>query len=122
MTEDADRFEQPQRAERVGIGGIFRRLEADLHMALRGEIVDLVGLDLLDDADQVGGVGHVAVMQMEAAPALVRVLVEMIDALGVEGRRPALDAVDDNPWRAAIRRVGAVLPVTPVIRATLPVD
>ena len=42
--EQPDRFQQAQRAERVGVGGVFRRLEADLDVALRGEIVDLVGL------------------------------------------------------------------------------
>ena len=52
-TEDANRLEQAKGAERIRIGGIFRRLETDLDMALRGEIVDLVGLDLLDNADQI---------------------------------------------------------------------
>ena len=36
-----------------------------LHMALGGEVVDLVGLGLLDDADEVGRVGHVAIVQDE---------------------------------------------------------
>ena len=40
------------------------------------------------------GVGEVAVVQDEAAVRLVRVLVEVVDALGVEGRGAALDAVD----------------------------
>ena len=68
MPEDADRFQQAQRAERVGVGGVFRRLEAHLHMALGGEIVDLVGLGFLHEADQVGGIGQVAIMQEEAVP------------------------------------------------------
>ena len=93
--EDADRLKQPQRAERVGIGGIFRRLETHLHMALRREIVDLVGLNLLNDADQVGRIGQVAVMHEEADIGLVRVLVEMIDAVRIDERGTALDAVDD---------------------------
>ena len=58
-------------------------------MALRRQVVDLVGLHLLDDADQIGGVGQVAVVQMQAHVALVRVLVEVIDAVGVEARRGA---------------------------------
>ncbi len=65
-------------------------------MALGGKIVDLVGLGLLDDADQIGGIGQVAVMQNEPLILLVRILVEMVDAAGVEGRRAALDAVDDD--------------------------
>ena len=94
MPQDADRLEQSERAERVGIGGVFRRLEAHLHMALRGEIVDLVGLDLLDEANEVGRVGQVAIMHEEAGIRLMRIDVEMVDALGVERRRAALDAVD----------------------------
>ena len=34
QAEDAHRLEQAQRAERVGIGGIFGRLEAHLDMAV----------------------------------------------------------------------------------------
>ena len=85
--EDADRLEQAQRADAVGVGGVFGRVEADLDVALGGEVVDLVGLHLLDDADQVGGVGQVAIVQEEARAALVRVLVEMVDPGGVERRR-----------------------------------
>jgi hypothetical protein len=48
---------------RVGIGGIFRRLEADLDVALGREIVDLVRLGFLHDPDQVRAVRQVAVMQ-----------------------------------------------------------
>ncbi len=64
-------------------------------MGLGGEVVDLVGLAFLDDADQVGGIRHVAVMQDEALVLLVRVLVDVLDAAGVERGRAALDAVDD---------------------------
>ena len=81
MPQDADRLEQPQRAEGVGVGGVFGRFEADRDVALGGEIVDLVGLRLLHQADQVGRVRHVAVVHEEARVLLVRVLVEMVDAL-----------------------------------------
>ncbi len=63
--ENADGLEQAQRSEPVRVGGVFRRLERDLHMRLRREIVDLVGLRLLHDADDVGGVGQVAIVQMK---------------------------------------------------------
>jgi hypothetical protein len=62
-------------------------------VALRGEVVDLVGLHLLDDAHQARAVGHVAVVQDEFSVLLVRILVEMVDAVGVEQRGAALDAV-----------------------------
>ena len=62
-------------------------------VALRREVVDLVGLHLLHDVDQAGGIGHVAVVQHEPTLVLVRILVEVIDAVGVEQRGAALDAV-----------------------------
>ena len=37
---------------------------------LRGQIVDFVGLRFLDDADQIGRIGDVAVVQMEANACL----------------------------------------------------
>ncbi len=49
------------------------------------------GLHLLDNPDQVGAVGEVAVVEHEVRVALVRVLVEVVDPGGVvceAGRRP----------------------------------
>ena len=54
-------------------------------MRLRGEIVDLVRPRLLHDADDVGGIGHVPVVQMKGDAGLVRIVNEMIKAGGVEG-------------------------------------
>jgi hypothetical protein len=48
---------------------------------------------LLDDAHQAGAVGHVAVVQDEAPVLLVRILVQVVDAVGIEQRAAALDAV-----------------------------
>jgi hypothetical protein len=63
--ENADRLEQAQGADGVGIGGVFGGLEAHLHMALGGQIVDFRRPHLLDDPDQAGAVGEVAVMELE---------------------------------------------------------
>ena len=92
-------------AERIGIGGVFGRLEADLHVALGGEVVDLVGLVLLDEADEVGRIGQVAIVHEEARLALMRIDVEIIDTGRVEGRGAPLDAVDRcSPFAAADAR------------------
>ncbi|MCY1531169.1 hypothetical protein D9M68_663870 [compost metagenome] len=93
--EDADRFEQAQGAQAVDVGGVFGALEADGHMALCAQVVDLVGLGFLHDADQVGAVAEVAVVQVEAGVVHMRVLVDVVDALGVELAAAALDAVND---------------------------
>lgn len=63
-------------------------------MGLRTQVVDLVWLRLLNNAGQVAGVGQIPVMQFEPLTALVRILIDVIDALGIKGRGATLDAVD----------------------------
>ena len=77
---------------------------------LRREIVDLVRLGLLHDADDIGRVGHVAIVQMEAKSLLMRIMDEVVDAGGIEGGRSALDAVDDIALgEQKLGQIGAVL-------------
>ncbi len=110
-TEDADRLQEPQHADRVRIGGVFRALKRDTDMALGGEIINLGRPDLLHQADQIGRVRHVAVMHEERHVASVRVLIEMVDARGVERRRPPLDAVDRvAETKQVLSEISAVLP------------
>ena len=79
-------------------------------MTLRGQVVDLVRLHLLDDADQAGGIGEIAVMQHEAAVLGMRILVEMIDAVRVEQRGAAFHAVHFVALvQQEFREIGAVL-------------
>ena len=82
--EKADRLQQAQRADAIDIGGVFRRLEADRDMGLRAQVVDLVGLHLLQDAGQVRAVGQITVVQIEVAVIGMRILIDVVDALGVE--------------------------------------
>ena len=62
-------------------------------MALGAEVIDLIRLHLLDDPDQVGAVGEVAVMEHQARITLVRILIQMIDPAGVEAARAPLNAM-----------------------------
>ncbi len=109
--ENPHGFEQAQGAEPVGIGCIFGRLETDQDMALRGEIIDLVGLRFLDQADQIGRIRDIAaVVQKEAQIRVMRVLIEMIDAVGVDERGAALHAVNDIAFLdQQFGQIGAVL-------------
>ncbi len=108
--QDAHGLQQAQRSQGVAVGRVLRRLEAHLHVALRRQVVDLVRLRLLHDADEIGGVREVAVVHEEADTRLVWVLVQVIDAVGVEHRRPALDAVHRvSLAQQQLRQVGAVL-------------
>jgi hypothetical protein len=85
-------------------------------MALSAEVVDLIRLHLLDDPDQVGAVGEIAVVEGEPGrlsllTPLVRVLVEVIDPAGVEAARAPLDAVHLVALlQQQLRQVAAVLP------------
>ena len=79
-------------------------------MALGTQVVDLIRLYLLNDPDQVCAVGEVAIVQHQARVALVRILVEVINAGGVEAAGPALDAMDGVALvQQQLRQIRAVL-------------
>ena len=79
-------------------------------MRLGGEIVDFVRLGLLNDPDQIGGVGQIAVVKDEAGVFGLRIFVKMLDPLGVEARGTALDPVDDvTSVEQELSEIGAVL-------------
>jgi len=80
-------------------------------VGLGGEVVDLVGLHLLHDVDEREGVGHVAVVQDEMARGQVRVLVDVVNARGVEQGGAALDAVDLITFGK--QKCGEAFPVLP---------
>lgn len=64
-------------------------------MTLGGQVVELVGLYLLHNPDQVGGIGQVSVVQHEVAVINVWILVEVVDPAGVEAGAATLDAMDN---------------------------
>src|SRR6476469_9292796 len=79
-------------------------------MRLRRKRVDLSRLRLLHDADDVGRIGHVAIVQMERNTRLMRIVNEMVEAHGIEGRRAAPDSVDHvTLGKKKLGEVGAVL-------------
>ena len=53
-------------------------------MALRREVVHLIGFDLLHDVNQAARVGHIAVMQHKPAVSYMRILVKMVDSIGIQ--------------------------------------
>ncbi len=74
------------------------------------QVVNFIRLGLLNDARQVAAVAEVAVVQLEAGIVDMRVLVEVVYALGVERAGPALDAVDGVAFfKQEFSQVGAVL-------------
>jgi len=63
-------------------------------MAHGAEVVNLVGLHLLDDADQVAAIGEVAVVQHKVACRHMGVLVQVVNAVGVEAGGATFDAMN----------------------------
>lgn len=86
-------FKDTQSADAVGVSRIFGRFETHRHVTHGGEVIDFIGLYLLDDADQVGGIGKIAVMQDEVFVLDVRILIKVVDAVGVEERGATFDAM-----------------------------
>ena len=93
--EDADGVEQAQYAEGIRVGGVFGFFEADSNVALGGEIVDLVGLGLLDDPDEARTVRHIAMMEEEAHIYFVTILDKVVNSVCIEEASAALDSMDD---------------------------
>ena len=54
-------------------------------MALRCQIIDFVRLNFLHQADEVGRVRHVTIVQEEGDVIFVRIAIEMINLVGIEG-------------------------------------
>jgi hypothetical protein len=82
-----------------------------MHVTLRTQIVNLIWLHLLDDMEQVAGVGQVAIMQHKIALADVWVLVQVVDAVRVEEGAAPPDAVNLISFaQKEFREVGPILP------------
>ena len=88
-----DRVQQPQSPDRIGLRRVLRNLETHLHVALRAEVVDFGGLDLLDQAAQVRRIGQVSVVQEQPYSVQMRIAVQMVDPPRVEAARTPDDAV-----------------------------
>ena len=63
-------------------------------MRLCRKIIEFIRLSFLNDADQIGRVRHVPIMQHEPLALLVRVLVKMINPVRVKRRSTTLDPVN----------------------------
>jgi hypothetical protein len=68
-------------------------------VALRGKVIDFVGLHFLNDSDQVRGICQISVVQLKAQIHFMRILIEMIYAIRIEGRGATLHPVDDVSLR-----------------------
>ena len=63
-------------------------------MGLRGQIVDLVGLYLLDRRAAGRAVRHIAVVQMQRDALLMRIGIDRVQTVRIESRSAADDAMN----------------------------
>jgi hypothetical protein len=60
--------------------------------------------------DQAGGIRHIAVVEQQTALFLVGILVEMVDAIGVQQGSAALDAMHFIPlFEQELSEIGTIL-------------
>ncbi len=79
-------------------------------MTLRRKIVDFVGTDLLNQADQVGCVGDVAMVQEKANSRLMGIPIQMVDSRGIEKGCSPFYAMDDiSLFEQELGQVRAIL-------------
>src|SRR5262245_41480864 len=83
-------------------------------MALSREIVNLVGLVLLDQADHVGGICQVPIVHETSRLVLMRINVEIIYARSIERGRSTFDHMHYVPsFQQEAGQMGAVLSRNP---------
>jgi hypothetical protein len=58
------------------------------------KIIDFIRLDLLDDADDIGGISQITVVKCKTHIALVLILVKVINSLSVERRSTTLNPMN----------------------------
>lgn len=88
-----DRLQQPEGPQAHHICREFGLVEADPHMALGTEVIDLIRLVFVEDAPQAATIRQVAVVKVEVG-MLVRVFINVINAVCVEVGRATHDAMD----------------------------
>jgi hypothetical protein len=103
-------FEEASGAKAGDVAGIFGHVEADADVALRGEMIQFVRSETVDEAENPFGARQIAVVKEEASVGLVGILIDVVDALSVEGTGAPDDAVDLVSLRKKkFSKVGTIL-------------
>ena len=82
------------RPEGGHVTSVFGDVKAHTHMTLRGQMIDLVGLDPIQELDEVRRIGNVAVVQEQSDIIDVGIAVQPVDPARVECGRSSDNAVD----------------------------
>jgi SAM-dependent methyltransferase len=111
LAAPADDLEDAERAERRGLAGVLGQVEADLDVALAGEVVHLVGVGLVHEEREARGVGELRVVQVDAPGKRGVGVHELAEPRAGDGRRGPHHAVDAVALgQQQLSEVAAVLP------------
>ena len=80
----ANCLKDANRAQPRHVAGVFGYIETDSHMTLCREVVNLIGLNSIEQFDEICGIGNIAVMQKKPHAVDVWIFVQMINAAGIE--------------------------------------
>jgi len=79
-------------------------------MALCSEMIDFIGLDVIDKIRELPGIREIAIMEEELVALCMGVRIDMVDTAGIEGAGTADKAVDFITLREKeFGKVGTVL-------------
>ncbi len=90
----ADCVEHAEDTDSVAVGGVLGHVEGYFDVRHGAEVVDFSGADVGDDGDEVGGIAEVTVVEEEFDARLVSVLIDVVNATGVEDGGTTDDSVD----------------------------
>ena len=79
-----DRFEHSYRSHPGHIHRVLGNVERDAHVRLRAKVVDLIGLDLVDQSNQPARLRQIGVVEEELDVTLVTVAVDLSQTARVE--------------------------------------
>ena len=106
----ANRLEDADGPDAHDVARVFRDVERHAHVRLRTEIVDFVGLEVIEELHHLHGVGEVAIVEVELYTVHMRIAVEMVDTARVKGRGAADNAVNLVAFaEQKLGEIGAVL-------------
>jgi hypothetical protein len=80
-------------------------------MTLGAKVVYFIGLYFLDDTDKVGAVGEISVMEDKIFVFHMRILVQMVNTVGIKKRAATFNAMNDiSFFKEQFGEIGSVLP------------
>jgi hypothetical protein len=89
----------------ITVSSIFGHIEGDFDVTHGTQVVDFLRLDLGNDADKIGGVAQVTIMQKKLDSSIMTILVDVIDTSSVETRGTTDNTMDLKEKERNLSRV-----------------